>query len=132
MPQRQTLKFQPNEEQQKAKIHVDSCRTKFTKKLLWRKATHKLKQHYECCKYLATQSYSQASRLEHRLYKVSMDTLKNISYVRLFLSCDQEMMKKDYSVLLFQLDRKTASDVSTRCSGRLQKIETTYSRLINL
>ena len=27
-------------------------------------------------------------------------------------------MKKDYSVLLIQLDRNLASDVSTRCSGR--------------
>ena len=27
-------------------------------------------------------------------------------------------MKKDYTVLLIQLDRNLASDVSTRCSGR--------------
>ena len=29
-------------------------------------------------------------------------------------------MKKDYTVLLIQLDRNLASDVSTRCSGRPQ------------
>ena len=29
-------------------------------------------------------------------------------------------MKKDYSVLLIQLDGNLASDVSTRCSGRPQ------------
>ena len=32
------------------------------------------------------------------------------------------MIKKDYSVLLIQLDRKLASDVSARCSGCPQEI----------
>ena len=32
----------------------------------------------------------------------------------------QQFMKKDYTVLLIQLDRNLASDVSTRCSGRPQ------------
>ena len=35
-------------------------------------------------------------------------------------------LKKDYSVLLIQLDRNLASDVSTRCSGRPQGMKTSY------
>ena len=34
----------------------------------------------------------------------------------------RQLMKKDYSVLLFQLDGNLASDVSTRCSGHPQEI----------
>ena len=33
-------------------------------------------------------------------------------------------MEKDYTVLLIQLDRNLASDVSTRCSGRPQGMKT--------
>ena len=33
-------------------------------------------------------------------------------------------MKKDYTVLLIQLDENLASDVSTRCSGRPQGMKT--------
>ena len=33
-------------------------------------------------------------------------------------------MKKDYTVLLIQLDGILASDVSTRCSGRPQGMKT--------
>ena len=32
-------------------------------------------------------------------------------------------MKKDYTVLLIQLDENLASDVSTRCSGRPQAFQ---------
>ena len=35
-------------------------------------------------------------------------------------------MKKDYSVLLIQLGRNLASDISTRCSGRPQEMKTSY------
>ena len=40
-------------------------------------------------------------------------------------------MKKDYSVLLFQLGRTLASDVLTRCSGRPQGMKLA-TRLVNL
>ena len=40
-------------------------------------------------------------------------------------------MKKDYSVLLFQLDRNLASDVSTRYSGRPRGMKLA-TRLVNL
>ena len=42
------------------------------------------------------------------------------------------LLKKDYSVLLNQLDGNLASDVSTRCSGRPQGNEKLVSRLVNL
>ena len=34
------------------------------------------------------------------------------------------VLKKDYTVLLIQLDRNLASEVSTRCSGRPQGMKT--------
>ena len=38
------------------------------------------------------------------------------------LSISYILLKKDYLVLLIQLDRNLASDVSTRCSGCPQRI----------
>ena len=37
-----------------------------------------------------------------------------------YVSMDEIELKKDYTVLLIQLDGNLASDVSTRCSGRLE------------
>ena len=47
---------------------------------------------------------------------VSSSLSQQLSSIHLTSACI--MLKKDYSVLLIQLDGNLASDVSTRCSGR--------------